>query len=502
MKFLLKKWIRKRLDNYKVNIVTPNPEVPEKLSGSKKVLVIGSGLGGVSAASALAARGFEVIIKDKNEYPGGKIGAWEKTFPDGYTTWIDHGFHAFFYQYYNLRIFLKKIGIVKHLKPVGDYMILTREGVGLGFKKIEKTPILNILSLAWHGLYNPFKMIHPRSEEMGELLKYNPDKTFEKYDDKSFEGFIERVKLPKNLELIFNSFSRAFFAEPHQMSMAELIKSFHYFYLSHDFGIEFDYLTTDYETGFLQPLTKYLAEQGVDLQLGSRVEQMALETDSIQVDGETYDYVVLATDVTGAKKLMDQSTAIEPAHIETKNKLGALRASNGYANLKVWIKGKMEKDWPSFVVTDRDKVLDSVTQFHLYEPEAIKWAKEHNGTVVELHSYSVVAAYFDEEKIRAQLLEEFYHFCPELKGAEITYENLQLEQNFTSFGLGLHAQRPTTKTTHPKLKLAGDWVKLPIPAMLMEGAYTSGLFAANEIFEQEGLRKEEILSVPLKGLMG
>jgi isorenieratene synthase len=42
---------------------------------------------------------------------------------------------------------------------------------------------------------------------------------------------------------------------------------------------------------------------------------------------------------------------------------------------------------------------------------------------------------------------------------------------------------------------------LPLPAMLMEAAVTSGLAAANAILRQEGVREEPVYSVPLRGLL-
>ena len=48
---------------------------------SRKVIVIGSGVAGMAAAIRLAVQGFEVHVYEKNNYPGGKLSAFEK---DGY----------------------------------------------------------------------------------------------------------------------------------------------------------------------------------------------------------------------------------------------------------------------------------------------------------------------------------------------------------------------------------------------------------------------------------
>ena len=49
---------------------------------SKKVSVIGAGLGGLSAAISLRAEGYDVQIFEKNDQIGGKLNLMEK---DGFT---------------------------------------------------------------------------------------------------------------------------------------------------------------------------------------------------------------------------------------------------------------------------------------------------------------------------------------------------------------------------------------------------------------------------------
>jgi carotenoid phi-ring synthase / carotenoid chi-ring synthase len=77
-----------------------------------------------------------------------------------------------------------------------------------------------------------------------------------------------------------------------------------------------------------------------------------------------------------------------------------------------------------------------------------------------------------------------------------------VKDDFTAFHTNLYKTRPTVKTDVENLFLAGDWVKLESPAMLMEAATTSALYTANLIFNKERLREEPLLSVPLKGIFG
>ena len=133
------------------------------------------------------------------------------------------------------------------------------------------------------------------------------------------------------------------------------------------------------------------------------------------------------------------------------------------------------------------------------EETSREWVKKNGGGIFELHSYALPDN-FPEEEIRNQFLSEFESYFPEMRGLKIRYEYLQVRDDFTAFHTNLFINRPGYKTPIENLYLAGDWVKLNTPAMLMEAATTSALYAANDIFRKEKLREEPVYSVPLKGV--
>jgi isorenieratene synthase len=140
---LISKYVKNKLGDYKQQINKVDSSQPKVISKPKKVAIIGGGLAGVSAAIYLAERSFEVKIFEKENYLGGKIGSWPVKFEDGYLTNVEHGFHAFFRQYYNLRNLLKKIDAFKYLIPIDDYLIMTKDLGNYSFKEIKTTPIDN-----------------------------------------------------------------------------------------------------------------------------------------------------------------------------------------------------------------------------------------------------------------------------------------------------------------------------------------------------------------------
>ena len=500
IKSIVAKRIKKKLGGYKTQLNTINSSLPEKLSTEKSVGIIGGGLAGVSAAIFLAERGFRVKIFEKEKYLGGKVGSWPFKFEDGYSTNVEHGFHAFFRQYYNLRNLLKKIDAHKYLIPIDDYLILTKDHGNYGFKDLSPVPILNILSMAKTGIYS-YKdaLLNPGFRKMTSLLSYNREKTFLKFDNVSFKNFADDVKLPPEMQLMFTTFSRAFFAEPQYISMAELIKSFHSYFLSNDLGLLYDVLNDDFEDTFWNPAKKYLSKYNSTISLDSRITSFKKDGDQLIINDERFDYAIIASDVKGTKNIVKNSEYFKNEHPDFYNQMINLKQSQRYSVLRVWLDKDIRKNVPFFIFTDALKILDSVTAYHRMEKTSEEWVMKNGGGIYELHSYAVPDE-FPEEEIRNQFLKEFEEYFPEIKEYKIRYEYLQVKDDFTAFHTNLYKNRPQVKTEIENLFLAGDWVKIENPAMLMEAATTSAIFAANEIFKKEELREEQIFSVPLKGI--
>jgi len=501
IKSIITKRIENRLGGYKIQLNKIDSSLPEKLSKEKSVGIIGGGLAGVSAAIFLAERGFTVRIFEKETYLGGKVGSWPVKFDDGFSTNVEHGFHAFFRQYYNLRNLLKKIDAYKYLIPIDDYLILTKKHGDFGFKDISTVPVLNILSMAKTGIYS-YKdaMLNPGFRKMTSLLSYNREKTFTKFDDVSFKDFAEEVKLPPEMQLMFTTFSRAFFAEPQYISMAELIKSFHSYFLSNDLGLLYDVLNDDFKDTLWNPVKNYLSKYKAVISLDSKITSFKKDGNQFIINDERFDYAIIASDVKGTKSIIQNSDYFKNEHPAFFNQMTNLKQSQRYSVLRVWIDKDIRQGVPFFIFTDALKILDSVTIYHRMEKTSEEWVKKNGGGIFELHSYAVPDD-FPEDEIRNQFLKEFEDYFPEIKGYKVKYEYLQAKDDFTAFHTNLYKTRPTVKTEIENLFLAGDWVKLENPAMLMEAATTSALYAANFILNKERLKEELILSVPLKGLL-
>lgn len=500
VKSFLQAWIENKLGGYRVTLNELDPAKPKSIQSEKNVAVVGAGLAGIGAAALLAERGFNVALFDKNSYLGGKVGSWDVEFDGGYTTRVDHGFHAFFRHYYNLRAFMDKIGATRSLRTLDDYLVLAADGARYSFKNVETTPVLNILSLGRNKFFR-FRdvLFHRQSWKMGEFLEYDETKTFARYDGMSFERFAQEARLPAPLRLIFNTFARAFFAPAEKLSAAELMKSFHFFYLSHNHGLLYDYFVTDYHEALLEPISRHLAKHRVSIRLDSPVEQIHRRDKSFVVGAEPFDYLILAADVVGTSRLCRNSPWLKAVSQRTYSQLTSLQASSGYAVYRIWLDIRTGDTLPVFIITEKRAVLDSVTFYHQFDRSAADWARRSGGGVYELHSYALPDPITDSD-LKAAFLAELRGYFPELRSASVMHEHLQVRHDFTALYTNLHDSRPEYRTEVAGLYLAGDWVKTGTPAMLMEGAFTSGLLSANGILSDNDLREEPVLSVPTKGL--
>lgn len=489
--------IQRKLGPYRVVVNPVDASRPLKLSAPKTVAVLGGGLAGIAAASTLGARGYAVTLFESKDHLGGKLGSWEIELKPGEREWVSHGFHAFFRHYYNLNRFLDALGCRKTFKAISDYRVLRQNGGQVSFGELESTPVLNLMALRDVGMYRYAEVTRsPTRHLMTIFLEYDPDTTYRLLDNMSFAEFARRAAVPPHLMIAFNTFSRAFFADESLLSMAEMLKSFHVYYLGHDGGLIYDHPTQDYEATLLKPIRAHLASLDVQLKLSTPVEALGRAGAGFTVNGSPFDNVVLATDVVGARSILGAAPGFEALHAQ----FSKLKPGQRYSVMRVWLDRAARTTLPIFVVTEKLKVLDSITFFDRTEDESADWVRKNGGSVIELHCYAVPEG-MDEAEVKDLLVLELKKFLPELEGAVVRHEHFRIQRDFTAYHVGMHADRPGTDTGIEGLYCAGDWVKLGFPAMLMEAAFASGLVAANRILARDGLQEEAVESVPLRGLV-
>ncbi|WP_269634393.1 FAD-dependent oxidoreductase [Marichromatium purpuratum] len=209
------------------------------------------------------------------------------------------------------------------------------------------------------------------------------------------------------------------------------------------------------------------------------------------------DYVVLACDVPGLKRIVERSDISSTAFTESVERLGV---ADPYIVWRVWFDRAINPlDVPFYTVSGY-RYTDSIAIYSQLQPEYERWAEQHQGSVIEIHAYAVEPEnVIDEEEIKRIMLEELGELIPEIAGAGIVYDIYTMQQNFPRWAPGDHAGRPGVDTPIDNLFLAGDFLRLEVPANLMEAATMTGRIAANRILAAEGLRENPIPAVDLVG---
>ncbi len=503
LKKALARLVERKLEGFRHEANRVDPTLPRLVTDhAARVAVLGGGLAGIGAAATLGERGIDVTLFERNAYLGGKIGAWRIAVGDEEQT-IEHGFHAFFRQYYNLNRFLDRLGVLDGFREIEDYLILDADRRPLSFGDVERVPALNILDLGRRGFYRWRDVAAKRTRSrLDAFLRFDMARTYETLDDTTFERFCDDAALPAELRVSFRTFARAFFSDEADLSTADVLRAFHFYYLSHDHGLIYDYPAGDYETTLLAPIRSHLTEHGVELRLRSPIEAVERgEHRRFRIAGAEYDWVVLAADIPGTQAIVSASAWLKDLHPKFAANIQALHTSQGYAVWRIWVDRDVRPDLPTFINVDRQRVLDSVTLYHRITDEARDWAEAQGGAVLELHSYALPRDIDGEADVRRVFLKELEYFFPELSGLTICAEALQVRHDFPAFAPGQHALRPEPRSPVEGLLMAGDWVRLPYPMTHMEAAFTSGLICANEIFDALHLQQEPIFTVAPRGLL-
>ncbi|MEM1425503.1 MAG: FAD-dependent oxidoreductase, partial [Cyanobacteria bacterium P01_H01_bin.130] len=100
-----------------------NLDLPYRAQQKKRVVVVGGGLAGLANAYELSERGFQVTLIEKSPQLGGKIASWPIEV-GGESLHMEHGFHGFFPQYYNLWKLTEELKIRKDFLPLDRYSVV------------------------------------------------------------------------------------------------------------------------------------------------------------------------------------------------------------------------------------------------------------------------------------------------------------------------------------------------------------------------------------------
>ncbi len=480
----------------------------DSLETTPHVVVIGGGIAGLAAATGLAERGVTVDVIERESSLGGRVAGWTEKLTEGPLAGTEvannRGFHAFFRQYYNLRALLRRSDPgLNRLKAVEDYPLVDAHGRTDTFKGLPQTPPWNGL---WFALRSPtfrFRdLLRLNAKVAAPLACVTVPGIYERLDHQDAESFLRDINFPiAARHLAFEVFARSFFARPERLSAAELAAMFHIYFLGSSEGLVFDVANANFDTALWNPLGDYLTGLGVKLRTGvsaqsvsrggSRRFQVNIGDAVVDADG-----VVLAVDVEGLQRIVAASPDLGDE--DWRQRVTAMNLAPPFVVQRLWLDSPVRADRPDFLGTGGLEPVDNISVVSRYERQAADWAREHGGSVVEVHSYSVVEPP-PFEGLREKMLARLHQLYPETARAGVLAESILFKQDCPLLSPGSHAGRPTVRTPVPGLMLAGDGIRIDLPVALMERAATTGFSAANELLAGWGISGHTLHTVPVRG---
>ncbi|QIJ60693.1 FAD-dependent oxidoreductase [Streptomyces sp. JB150] len=466
--------------------------------------VVGGGIAGLAAATALAERGVAVTLYERQPYLGGRVGGWPTRLRDGSPVTMSRGFHAFFRQYYNLRGLLRRTDPgLERLTALPDYPLLHAGGLRDGFRHVPRTPPWSALGFV--ALSPSFRLRDLRAMDPVAalpLLDVRVPEVYERLDGTSAYDFLDAVRFPASARhLAFEVFSRSFFADPRHLSAAEMALMFHIYFLGSAEGLLFDVPRSPFPAALWEPLAAYLGRHGAEVRTGTPVEAVTPRPDGgyeVATDREErrHDTVVLALDAAGLRSLVARSGRLGDG--PWRERIGRLRTAPPFLVSRLWLDRPVAADRPGFLGTSGFGTLDNVSVLERWEDQAARWAARTGGSVVELHAYAVrpEATRDVEEKL---LIEQLHRVYPETRAASVVDVRHVWHDDCPLFPVDGYADRPTVRTPDPGLVVAGDLVRSDLPVALMERAATTGLLAADALLERWGVRGPALWTVPDRG---
>jgi isorenieratene synthase len=482
---------------------SPGLSSAAELAAKPRVAVIGAGIAGLAAATALAERGVAVDLFEREGYLGGRVGGWTDTLPDGTPAPMNRGFHAFFRQYYNLRDLLCRIDpALSMLAPLDDYPLIDAHGRRDTFRGLPRTPPLNAIAFALRSpTFRLRDLVRLNARAAAPLAAVSVPGTYEELDDLDAETFLHHINFPEAARhLAFEVFSRSFFTRPAALSAAELATMFHIYFLGSSEGLVFDVAKSNFDVALWNPLGDYLRGLGVALHSGISIGAVSaaeggsfVVTDASGTDTRT-DGVVLATDVSGLQSILTASPRLGDP--KWRSQIENMGNAAPFLVQRLWLDRPVRADRPAFLGTGGLPPLDNISVLNRYEREAVAWAERTGGSVVELHAYSATD---DSPQLRDSMLARLHSLYPETASAQIVFEKTLLRNDCPRLAPGDFASRPKVTTPVPGLALAGDGIRIDLPVALMERAATTGLAAANTLLDHFGLAGHDMYTVPVRG---
>jgi squalene-associated FAD-dependent desaturase len=468
----------------------------ERSTHFARVAVVGGGLAGLAAGSALAENGFHVTLFERRPYLGGRASSYQHP---GTGEVVDNCQHVLLGCCTNLIEFYRRIGVenkirwfdqLTFLEPGGRASVMRSSWLPAPFHTAPAFLRATCLNLA------DKLAVAAAMAALAPLTPSDNGETFLAWlrrhgqTDGAINRFWKTVLVSALNEELGNVSVR---------SAAQVIReSFLKSATAGRMGIPTVPLSDLYSAA-----GDHICARGGAVEFRCNVESFRAEPAQVKllVSGQEqiFDFVILAVPFDVLCRLLPRTSAAEPlqqslAHFETSPITG----------IHLWFDRQITE-------LEHAVLLDRTIQWMFHKSKlfaagrhGFSDAAASNGSYAELvvsSSKSLV------EKSRAEIIDmaltESCEFFPAARDANLIKSTVIKEIHATySPRPGIDAYRPGSQTAWPRVFLAGDWTATGWPAT-MEGAVRSGYVAAQYVARVAGQRRVAFLTpdLPAAGFM-
>ena len=469
-----------------------------------RVLVVGGGVAGLTAAVGLAERGVDVMVLERQATLGGRARSWPIALPDGTPARASRGVHAIYRQNYNLRALLRRTDPgLERLRPVDGYPVTMPARA----EAVQATKL--------RGQRNPLGLVSAHTDVLGalrthpvaawRLLRAEFPAAYRQWAGTTGADVLAELRLPEAAEgVVKNVAARTFGVEAEQIPGADLVGLLHAAFTGSAEGLAFDVPDPEPDEAFWAPLGNYLAGLGVAVETNADVFSIGAK-DAGPVWLYTHaaerfqaDAMVLAVGTKTLQRLVHGAPWLGDR--AWRARIEALRPGPQSVVVRVWLDRRPAAQTPVFRAVTELGGLDALWRVDAIEDDARDFAESTGGSVWELQArLDPDAAPTDTAALAEALLAGLRRLVPSLADAEVVHQVVRTDTDGPA--PIPWEQRPQVATPDRRVVLAGDLCRTDAPVTGLERAATTGWAAANELLAGWGRLGHETWSVPMRGVI-
>lgn len=455
----------------------------------KKVVIIGAGWAGLSAAHHLSKQGYEVTLLEAGAYPGGLVAGWQT--PKGRS--VEAGIHGFWYPCSNIFALTDELGI-QPFTPYTRSSQYSPAGLEVESPIFQREPYLPTPLGTF--VYTQFKRL-PLIDRLSALpLLYalvdfdNSDEAWKRYDNMTARELFKEYGVSECLykESFEPMLLVGLFAPGEQCSAAAALGMLYYFILAHQPDFDVRWCRGTVGEIIFRPWVEQIEQAGGRILANHRVTDVRVGSDNainaVICDDEVFeaDAVIFSVGITGMKKIVGQSEGLrsrpEFRDLSNLDGIDVLAA-------RLWFDRKIDIPLPSNACFG----FHQTTGWTFFDLNALHDEyKNEPGTVVEVDYYHAnqLLNLSDEQVI--PLVKKDLAGCISAFGdAKVIDQSvIRIRQGVTHFAPGSYRYFLPAATSFSNVFMSGDWIVTRHGSWSQEKAYVTGLEAANHVIKKLG----------------